>query len=271
MAEQLAALASQTYDGAWELVVVDNGCTDRTLEIVRGHAGRLPGLKIANASERRGLNHARNAGAAAAHGDFLAFCDADDVADAGWLDAMAEAARYADLVGGRNEWDSLNDPMVVAWRPSAPMTDLMSGQGFMRYAPGGNLGVWSAVAREIGWDEQFTFGSSDQAFAWRAQLAGHRLAFAPNALMQLRFRSSIAATARQFYRYGRSGPQLHRAFRDSGIPKADNKDALLRWRRLLVQLPDLWSSRERRGNWVRQAAYRSGRLVGSARTRTLVL
>ena len=271
MAEQLAALASQTYDGAWELVVVDNGCTDRTMEIVRGRADRLPALIVADARAKRGLNHARNAGAAAAHGDFLAFCDADDVATPGWLDAMAEAARHADLVGGRNEWDSLNDPMVVAWRPSAPMTDLMRDHGFMRYAPGGNLGVWSAVAREIGWDEQFTFGSSDQVFAWRAQLAGYRLGFAADALMQLRFRSSIAAMARQFYRYGRSGPQLHRAFRDSGIPRPDNRDALLRWRRLLVQVPDLWSSRERRGGWIRIAAFRTGRLVGSIRSRAIVL
>jgi glycosyltransferase involved in cell wall biosynthesis len=271
VAEQLGALASQSYDGDWELVVVDNGCTDRTMEIVCGHADRMPALIIADARERRGLNHARNAGAAAAHGDFLAFCDADDVATPGWLAAMAEAARGADLVGGRNEWEALNEPEVVAWRPSAPMTDLMRAQGWLPYAPGGNLGVWGAVASEIGWDERFTFGSTDQMFAWKAQLAGYRLAFAPDALMQLRFRRTIAATARQFYRYGISCPELHRAFRGSGIPDPENRAAMEVWRRLLIRLPDLWASRERRGNWVREAAYRSGRLVGSVRTRTLVL
>jgi glycosyltransferase involved in cell wall biosynthesis len=271
VAEQLAALASQTYAGAWELVVVDNGCTDRTIEIVRDRAGGLPGMRIADARANRGLSHARNAGAAAARGDFLAFCDADDVATPGWLAAMAEAARHADLVGGRNEWETLNDPVVVAWRSTAPMTELMRDHGFMSYASGGNLGVWSTVAREIGWDEQFTFGSSDMVFAWRAQLAGHRLTFAPDALMQLRFRSSIVATARQHYRYGLSGPRLHRAFRGAGIPKPDNRDALKRWRRLLVQIPDLWSSRERRGGWIRIAAFRMGRLVGSVRSRALVL
>lgn len=269
--DQLSALAAQTYGGEWELVVADNRCTDRTLEVVQSWADRLPSLRIADATRRRGLSHARNAGAAAARGDLLAFCDADDVAAAGWLAAIAEAAPNADLVGGRNEWDALNEPEVIAWRPSGPMTDLMGDHRFLKYASGGNLGVWAAVARTVGWDETFTFGSSDQAFAWRAQLAGYRLAFAPDALMQLRFRHSMRALSKQYYGYGRSAAQLHRAFRDHGIPAPDNRSALEQWRRLAVGVSDLWGSREQRGSWVRRVAFRSGRFVGSVHARTLVL
>src|SRR5436190_565499 len=136
VADQLAGLSAQTYAGAWELVVADNGCSDRTIGIVESWRPRLPSLTIANARARRGLNHARNAGARAARGDFLAFCDADDVAGPDWLEAMAEAATGADIVGGRLEWEALNDPVVRAWRPQAPMTDLLVGHGFLRYAPG---------------------------------------------------------------------------------------------------------------------------------------
>jgi glycosyltransferase involved in cell wall biosynthesis len=271
LGHQLAALAAQTYRGAWELVVADNGCTDGTLDVVRRWRHRLPAVTIADARPRRGINHARNAGVRAARGDFLAFCDSDDVAAPGWLAAMAEAAPHADLVGGRNEWELLNEPTIRAWRPSAPMTDLMRDHGFLPYAPGGNLGVWSSVARKVGWDERFTFGSSDQCFAWQAQLAGYRLAFAPRAVMQLRFRRSLAATARQFYGYGRSGPQLHRTFRHAGIPKPDNRAALRRWCRLAAQLPGVWRDPVRRGHWVRTVAFHLGRLVGSLRARTLVL
>jgi glycosyltransferase involved in cell wall biosynthesis len=269
--DQLAALASQTYRGDWELVVVDNGCTDRSMEIVRGFADRLPSLMLVDARAKPGLNRARNAGVTAARGDFLVFCDCDDVASPGWLEALADAAPEADLVGGRNEWETLNDPAVIAWRTSRPMTELMRAHDWLQYASGGNLGVWAPVARAVGWDERFTFGGSDQAFAWSAQLDGYRLAFAPDALMQLRFRDSIRATARQFFRYGRAGPDLYLAFRGTGIPKPDNRPALQQWRRLVRRVPDLWSSRERRGKWIRTAAYRAGRLVGSVRARTLVL
>jgi glycosyltransferase involved in cell wall biosynthesis len=271
VADQLAALASQSYVGEWELVVVDNGCTDRTVEIVREWSPRMRSVTIADASDRRSLNHARNVGAAAARGDFLAFCDADDVATVGWLEAMAEAAGGADIVGGRLEWETLNEPVVRAWRPQAPMTDLLADHGFLRYAPGGNLGVWTCVAREIGWDQQFTFGSSDHGFAWRAQLAGYTLSFAPEALMQQRFRRTIWAMARQQFSYGSSGPQLQRAYRGAGIPSAENRQALLVWRRLFATVPDLWRSREHRGRWVRIAAFRLGRLAGSVRARVVCL
>jgi glycosyltransferase involved in cell wall biosynthesis len=267
--DQLAALAAQSYRGEWELVVVDNGCSDRSMDIVEEWIPRLPPVTIVDASARRGLNRARNAGATAAKGDFLAFCDADDVATEGWLDAMAEAAADADVVGGRLEWESLNDPVVRAWRHQSPMTDLVVdvNHGFLRYAPGGNMGVWTKVARQIGWDERFEFGSSDHGFAWNAQLAGYRLAYAPDALMQQRYRTTIWAMARQQYHYGRSTPQLQRAFRGAGLDRPSKRKAMRDWRWLAMNVSHLWGSREDRGRWVRKAAMRVGRLTGSVRAR----
>jgi glycosyltransferase involved in cell wall biosynthesis len=251
-------------------VIADNGCTDGTLDVVDRWADRLPAVRVVDARDRRGINRARNAGTAAARGDFLAFCDADDVAAPGWLAAMASAADGADIVGGRLEWETLNAPIVLAWRYQEPMTELMD-DGFLSYAPGGNLGVWTAIAREIGWDEQFTYGSSDHGFAWNAQLAGYRLAYVPEALMQQRFRGTIRDMAVQQYRYGRSTPRLYRAFRDTGMPPPDNREALWAWSRLIVRIPDLWRSREARGDWIRSASYRTGRAAGSIRSRVLFL
>src|SRR5688500_9296124 len=83
--EQLAALAQQDFPGSWEVVVADNGSRDGTADVVRSFRDRLPGLRLVDASARPGASHARNAGAAAATGEVLAFCDADDVVDPGWL------------------------------------------------------------------------------------------------------------------------------------------------------------------------------------------
>lgn len=271
IAEQLSALTDQTYSRQWELVVVDNGCTDRSMEIVHSFAPRLPSVRVADASDRRGINHARNVGATAARGDFLVFCDADDAACPGWLDAMAQAAAHADVVGGRLAWERLNDPIVRAWRPQSPMNGLRADHGFLPYAPGGNMGVWTQIAHQIGWDERFTFGSSDFGFAWRAQLAGYRLVFAPEALMHQRYRDTLRATAWQQFRYGRSGPHVHRAYRHLGVSRADNRRAVAIWRGLLTNVPDLWHSPERRGKWIRIASFRLGRLEGCLRARVLCL
>jgi hypothetical protein len=131
--------------------------------------------------------------------------------------------------------------------------------------------VWTSVVRDVGWDERFTFGSSDHAFTWLAQIRGYRLEFAADAVMHQRFRTSMLGMARQHYRYGKSGPHLYKAFRDLGIPPPDNREALRRWRRLVASLPTACRSREVRGDSVRLASFRLGRLVGSIRARVLCL
>jgi glycosyltransferase involved in cell wall biosynthesis len=268
--DQMAALAAQTYDGAWEVVVVDNGSTDRSAAIVESWRDRLPALTLVDASERRGLNFARNAGVAAARGDFLAFCDSDDAAVPGWLAAMAAAAGRADIVGGEIELDELNEPVGHAWELAEPLGDLPTG-GFVPYPPGGNCGIWASVARAIGWDEAFAFGSSDMEFGWRAALAGFETAFVPEALMRLRFRRSVRALMRQHFRYGVSEPRLYRRFRRQGMPRSDLREALRSWRWLATNPARLFGSRATRGHWLRVAAMRFGRLCGSVRHGVLYL
>src|SRR5579862_7213448 len=156
--EQLAALAAQDYTGAWELLVVDNGCRDRTIAIVESFRNLFPRLTVVDARGRKGLNHARNQGAAAAGGELLCFCDGDDVVSPGWLRAHTEAALDADISSGRSDPELLNDPLQKSWRPTDVEPDLNRHPGFLPYASGGNCAVWADVAREIGWDERFRFG-----------------------------------------------------------------------------------------------------------------
>jgi glycosyltransferase involved in cell wall biosynthesis len=268
LGDQLASLAAQTYDGDWELVVVDNRCTDRSIEIVNGWRDRLPALVVVDARRRRGLNRARNAGAAAARGDFIAFCDADDMTAPGWLDALAEAAPHNDIVGGAVDRRELNDDLRRAWQPSEPVTAPDTSYGFLPSAAGGNCGIWADVARAVGWDEAFSFGSSDIDFGWRAQLAGYRLGFAPDALTRVRFRTSLRATARQYFRYGVSEPRLYRRHRHNGMRRDPDARETWTW---LVRSPRLLLSETGRGHWVRVAASKCGRACGSLRWRVLFL
>jgi glycosyltransferase involved in cell wall biosynthesis len=270
--QQLQALAGQTYPDRWELVVADNGSTDETVTVVGEWTNRLPCLRLVDASQRMSTNYARNVGAAAARGELLTFCDADDVATPGWLAAMVAALGRYDLVGGRLDDEALNDPVSRAWRVRPGADGLPSALSFRPYATSANLGVRAEVLRALGgWNEEFVRGGTEVEFCWRAQLAGYRLGYAPDAVMQYRYRTTRWAFAYQLYRYGRAEAQLFRAFRDLGAPRPSVYRACRAWAWTLVHLSYLLRSRTHQGRWLRTAAFRVGRLDGSVRFRTLCL
>ncbi len=73
VAGAIDSVLSQTRQ-AFELIVVDDGSTDTTQEILRAYGSRIACVRI----EHAGPSAARNCGIAAAHADFIAFLDSDD-------------------------------------------------------------------------------------------------------------------------------------------------------------------------------------------------
>jgi hypothetical protein len=67
-----------------EVIVVDDGSTDHTPQVLERYGQRLRVLRVPNGGDLQ----ARNAGLAAARGDLVAFCDSDDLWKTGFLAAM---------------------------------------------------------------------------------------------------------------------------------------------------------------------------------------
>ena len=94
----LGSLAAQDYDGEWETIVVDDGSTDSTPQVIE-HFG-VRGLRQPSP---RGPNAARNLAFGAAGGELVVLVDDDIWAPPGWLRALVDGAGNhpdADVLGG---------------------------------------------------------------------------------------------------------------------------------------------------------------------------
>ncbi|WP_030435446.1 glycosyltransferase [Actinoplanes subtropicus] len=264
LGDQLDALAAQDYRGAWELIVVDNGSTDHSAAVADARRDRLPGLRTISAPAARSAGVARNAGVRAAAGERLVFCDADDVADPGWLTAMVAALADADLVGGALDCSVLS-PAFMDEQP-APLPAQGEPLPFARSA---NCGIRRSVLHAVGgWAEHFRGGAGeDVELSWRVQLAGYRLAYAPAARMGYRLRPTLSGVARQKWSYGLTGALLFRTFRNAGYRRRPWRQVLLSWLWMLRHLPDLGRPGTPRRRWVRYAARLAGFAAGSVRHR----
>ncbi len=81
IAQAVDSVLGQTYQNV-ELIVVDDGSTDNTREVLAGYGGRLRYIY----QDQRGRSLARNTGIRSASGDYIAFLDSDDI----WLPQKLE-------------------------------------------------------------------------------------------------------------------------------------------------------------------------------------
>jgi glycosyltransferase involved in cell wall biosynthesis len=213
--EQLAALARQRVAATWEVVIADNGSTDDTRAVAGAWADRLPGLRVIDASARRGAGAARNIGVAAASGRDVVFCDADDVVADDWLAAMHRALTCRTFVAGRFDGERLNSARVRRSRVLPQQDELQySAQLGLAHAGAGNLGLRRELFRAVGGFDPDALFLEDTDLCWRLQLAGVPLIWTPEAVVHVRLRGTLRSALRQGYHYGSGELWLSRRYRE---------------------------------------------------------
>lgn len=271
---QLDALEGQDHGAGFEVIVSDSGSTDRLQEFLRARtaAGGIR-VRYVDASDSAGVSHARNVGAAAAHGEFLAFCDADDIVRPQWLSALVAAAPTSDLVSGSLDTSLVNSAAAYRRRPMKPSSKSLESD-FLPYAPGCNFAVWASVFHAVhGFDETLIATGEDLDFSWRVQLAGFRFAHAESAVVDYRLRPTLREYWSQVRRYAVGDVELYLGYREYGFRRASVRAFLAHVLRLMVTNPIVPQklSRTPRERWYGAVAVVAGHLQGSIRHRTLFL
>jgi glycosyltransferase involved in cell wall biosynthesis len=265
---QLDALAKQHWDQPWEIVVADNGSTDDSLKIVESYKDRLPNLRIVDASSRRGQPYALNSGAAAAQGDALAFCDADDEVAPGWVAAMGEALLQHDFVACRIDFTKLNPPWLqTVFRLHAQQHGRLIKAKFPPYlwhAGGGTLGVRKSLHAAVGGFNGALPYHHDTDYCFKIQLRGVELHFLSEAVVHVRCRRTYRGLLRQACHWAEYSILLYKMYRPSnGGQLALWKTFLWQWKGLLFSIPQIAGDRTTRARWFWRLGWQLGRLIGS--------
>lgn len=98
-----AAIRSSLRAGAGQVLVVDDGSTDGTLDLARTFGGRVRALSGPN----RGVSAARNRGIRETCGDWLLFLDADDELVGDTISARLQCARTGEADVVITDWEEL--------------------------------------------------------------------------------------------------------------------------------------------------------------------
>jgi GT2 family glycosyltransferase len=207
----LDSLLAQTYPIA-EILVVDNASSDGTVAFLRQ---AFPTVRIVELADNRGFAGGANVGIRQSTGEFIAFLNADAVADPRWLEDMVRCVESRPDVGMvASQLRFLADPMMVnsagicldragvAWDRGGGMPAGAVELSIEAFGASAGAALYRrALFDDVGlFDQDFFMYLEDVDLAWRARLAGWRCVYAPGARV-LHHHSATAVEHSPFKRY----------------------------------------------------------------------
>jgi GT2 family glycosyltransferase len=181
------------------VVVVDNGSSDDSLEVARGHADGLRELKVISLPENQGLNAARNVGIENASGSVVAFIDNDARALGDWILGALEAMQQLDADAVQCKLLLGNDPKLIdsvgyligpfgfprqIVRPGASNSQATDQPRYLFGAKGAGMMFRRDLLLKIGgFDPSFFLYGDETELFWRIFRVGGAVALAPQSIV----------------------------------------------------------------------------------------
>lgn len=192
-----------------ELVVVDGGSTDGTLDLLERWAAGSGVSTLVHRSPGASISQGRNEAIRLASGDFVAVTDGGTTLHHDWLAHLVSAAAdgAADVVSG---WFEPQYSGFWSGSIGAAITPLLTEVEPQSFLPSSRSvlfrrSVWERVA---GYPEWLDY-CEDLVFDLSMKDAGAQFLFAPQAVVSWDARPSVTAYAKQYYRYARGDGKAH--------------------------------------------------------------
>jgi glycosyltransferase involved in cell wall biosynthesis len=206
IAPVIEGILAQTFP-ADEILIVDDGSTDRTLEIAR----RYP-VTIVRHDKNRGLAAARNTGLHRAKNEFVAALDADCSPDPAWLGTLvATLAEPKMAMAGGKLIETVLTSVADRWRQSHMPQDWGETRIVRpKFTFGSNTISRKSAVEEVGWyDERMRTNGEDVDISRRLRVRGYDCVYEPSAIVRHLRHDSVASVMNAYWRWWRFGVKAY--------------------------------------------------------------
>lgn len=183
--DAIDSILAQTFTH-FELIVIDDGSTDRTQEVVQSY--RDLRIRLVCNETNEGIPRTRNTGIRLARGEYLAFLDSDDRA---YPERLAKQVAFLDshpnyaAVGAWTEWMDEEGRYLKRAKRKPVLPDEIAAQRLFQQGIKNSASMArTAVLRNYGHQEQFDV--SEDFDLWARIAAKNRLANLPEVLVRHR-------------------------------------------------------------------------------------
>jgi biofilm PGA synthesis N-glycosyltransferase PgaC len=210
--ETFAALAAIDYPD-FEIVAVNDGSKDDTAKILACLAAEMPLLRVVNLATNQGKATAMNVGALLARHELLLLIDGDALLDPNALRWAAWHFRIPALGGLTGNPRIRNRASILGRLQVGEFSSIIglikrSQSAYALFTVSGVICAFRKRAlNDAGWWSPRTL-TDDVDITWRMQIAGWRLAYAPNVITWILMPETLPGLWRQRLRWAEGGAQM---------------------------------------------------------------
>ncbi|MEA2016435.1 MAG: glycosyltransferase [Actinomycetota bacterium] len=235
--ECIGSLMELEYpEGKLEIILVDNGSTDRSLDLVRLN---YPGVKIIENSSNIGFAAANNQAAEIAGGEYIAFLNNDTRVEKKWLiellrpiykdkevvasgsKVLSADGKKIDFVGGMINFEGKGFQIDYG-KKTKEIKD--KGYSFLPFVNGGAMMINKKVFLDAGgFDEDFFAYYEDVDLGWRLWVLGYKVIFSPGSVVYHHHHGTSRAISEDKLRFLKERNSLYSVFKnydDENLAKA---------------------------------------------------
>jgi GT2 family glycosyltransferase len=197
----LESLLNQETDVEYEVIVMDDGSLDNTLDVVK----KYDKVRLFT-QENAGPSAARNHGVSKAAGDIVLFIDDDCIAEPDWLEKMVEPFKNKEIAGVKGAYLSRQKEFTARFVQIEyeEKYDKLLKCDYIDFIDTYSAGFRRDIFMKTGgFDLKFKTASvEDQEFSFRLADAGYKMVFIPNAKVWHRHIDSLKGYIRKKIKIG---------------------------------------------------------------------